>query len=269
MPHPPRFDPHWLVIPALALMIALGCPGRVPIRGSFGAGAPDVLTAPATPAPPVTAAIPAAPTSPDATTSRSPADTPATTVAIPRTASSEPTAAPAVNDSPGGLTAAAPTEPTPDAPTSSPAQAPAPARARDGDQRWRWPLPEPVTVAGIFRAPTHPYGPGHRGVDLRSDPGVGVRAARPGVVGFAGWVGDRWVVTVVHGALRTTYEPVRPLVHEGQTVGGGDQLGLLEAGHPGCPGAACLHWGVLRGSEYLDPLSFFHRVPPRLLPLDG
>ncbi|WP_018504566.1 peptidoglycan DD-metalloendopeptidase family protein [Parafrankia discariae] len=264
MPHPPRFDPRWLVIPALALMIALGCPGRLPVRGSFGAGVPDMLTAPVASTPPATAAIPAPPTSPVAMASGSSADSPATTVAIPRAASSAPAApvAPVAGAvSPSGLTFAAPAAPTAGTPV------PVPVPAPDGGRSWRWPLPEPVVVAGIFRAPAQPYGPGHRGVDLRSEPGAEVRAARSGVVGFVGWVGDRWVVTVVHGALRTTYEPVRPLVRAGQPVSDGDRLGLLEAGHPGCPGAACLHWGVLRGSEYLDPLSFFRRVPPRLLPL--
>ena len=29
----------------------------------------------------------------------------------------------------------------------------------------------------------------------------------------------------------------------------------LLAGHPDCPVAACLHWGLRRGQTYLDPLS--------------
>ncbi|CUU55670.1 Peptidase family M23 [Parafrankia irregularis] len=193
MSHPPRLDPAVLIIPLLALMIALVCPGRVPIRASVSAPAP-----------------------------------------------------------------------------SQPA-ATAPGRSESaGDANgWTWPLPGPVTVARAFQAPEHPFGPGHRGVDLSSPPGSPVAAARSGVVGFAGWVGDRWVVTVVHGSLRTTYEPVRLLVHEGDQVARGEQIGLLEAGHSGCPTAACLHWGLLRGAEYLNPLTFFHRIRPRLLPLLG
>ncbi|WP_242424804.1 M23 family metallopeptidase, partial [Frankia sp. EI5c] len=112
---------------------------------------------------------------------------------------------------------------------------PARLASTEGDGTgWRWPLPAPGTVARAFQAPEHPYGPGHRGVDLSSVPGGRVEAARDGVVGFAGWIGDRWVVTVVHGSLRTTYEPVRPLVREGEPIAGGQPIGLLESGHPGC-----------------------------------
>ncbi|MCK9901068.1 peptidase M23 [Parafrankia colletiae] len=158
---------------------------------------------------------------------------------------------------------APPVPSAPPAPSTPPAPGP-PGLA--GNDDWRLPLLPPVSVARGFQAPEHPYGPGHRGVDLRSAAGGQVVAARSGVVGFAGWVGDRWVVTVVHDSLRTTYEPVRPLVREGDPVAAGAVIGLLDAGHPGCAEAACLHWGVLRAAEYLNPLGFFRRTPPRLLP---
>jgi murein DD-endopeptidase MepM/ murein hydrolase activator NlpD len=99
-----------------------------------------------------------------------------------------------------------------------------------------------------------------------------VLAAVSGTVVFAGMVAGRPVVSVAHaGGLRTTYEPVQPTVTAGQAVARGSPLGVLLAGHPGCPAAACLHWGLLRGSGadevYLDPLLRLH--PPRitLLPL--
>ena len=71
-----------------------------------------------------------------------------------------------------------------------------------------WPLvPDPEVVRG-FEPPPHPFAAGHRGVDLAGRPGQAVRAALPGTVGFAGSIGGKPVVTVLHGGRRTTYEPV-------------------------------------------------------------
>lgn len=63
-----------------------------------------------------------------------------------------------------------------------------------------------------FDPPDGPYRPGHRGVDLAAGPGTPVLAAGAGVVGYAGVLAGRGVVTVVHpgDGLRTTYEPVHP-----------------------------------------------------------
>lgn len=133
---------------------------------------------------------------------------------------------------------------------------------------WRWPLPGRPRVTRGFQPPQTAYGPGHRGVDLAGTIGQPVRAAGPGVVGFAGQFAGRGVVTVHHpGGLETTYEPVSAIVRSGAQVGPGDPLGRLEPGHPGCPVAACLHWGLRRGPVYLDPLSLVRAVRVRLLPL--
>jgi murein DD-endopeptidase MepM/ murein hydrolase activator NlpD len=96
-----------------------------------------------------------------------------------------------------------------------------------------------------------------------------VLAARGGTVVFAGPVGGRGVVSVRHDdGLRTTYEPVRPLVAAGAQVRVGQPIGLVDPGHPGCPDIACLHWGVRRGpGEYLDPLVLLRPPQVRLLPL--
>jgi murein DD-endopeptidase MepM/ murein hydrolase activator NlpD len=86
---------------------------------------------------------------------------------------------------------------------------------------------------------------------------------------FAGSVAGRGVVSVDHDdGLRTTYEPLRSVVRAGAVVDIGDVLGLLSAGHPGCPGSVCLHWGVRRDrTEYLDPLALLRPVRVRLLPV--
>jgi murein DD-endopeptidase MepM/ murein hydrolase activator NlpD len=74
-------------------------------------------------------------------------------------------------------------------------------------------------------------------------------------------------VSIDHaGGLRTTYEPVTPTVVAGQPVRAGEEIGVLDAGHPGCPVAACLHWGLRRGEVYLDPLALVGRARIRLLP---
>lgn len=133
--------------------------------------------------------------------------------------------------------------------------------------RYQAPLEGPVTRG--FEPPSDRYATGHRGVDLAGEPGEIVRSAGPGTVVFAGMVGGRPVVSVEHpGGLRTTYEPVTPTVTRGEAVSPGTQLGSLLPGHPQCPAAACLHWGLRSGDGvYLDPLSLLHRAQVRLLPL--
>ena len=123
------------------------------------------------------------------------------------------------------------------------------------EPRFGWPLSPRPAVVRPFQAPSGPYGPGHRGVDLAAVRGQQVLAAGPGVVVFAGIVAGRPVISIDHdGGLRTTYEPVTPTLPVGTRVRQGQPIGIIEAGHPGCPVEACLHWGVRRGEEYLSPL---------------
>ncbi|NES16126.1 MULTISPECIES: murein hydrolase activator EnvC [Micromonospora] len=135
--------------------------------------------------------------------------------------------------------------------------------------RFDWPLAGPPRPVRPFDPPPQRWLPGHRGVDLAATPGLAVRAAGPGVVLFAGPVAGRPVLTIGHGGgLRTTYEPVRAGLPVGARVATGTPAGTLLAGHPGCPAAACLHWGLRRGDEYLDPLALLGLGRVRLLPLD-
>jgi murein DD-endopeptidase MepM/ murein hydrolase activator NlpD len=137
--------------------------------------------------------------------------------------------------------------------------------------RLSWPLSPVPQVTRYFDPPDTPYGPGHRGVDLAAAPGQQVLAADAGVVVFAGMVAGQGVVSVDHdGGLRTTYEPIAPAVAAGDQVYRGQVLGTVLAGHPGCPVAACLHWGVRRGDEYVDPLSLVGEIGEfRLKPWEG
>ena len=182
---------------------------------------------------------------------------------------------------PGSLTAAMPipgqvalVEPAagaaagPGLASAKPAAAPVAGQVVAPAGAFGWPLAGLPGLARPFEPPEHPYGPGHRGVDLRGSPGQPVLAAGDGTVAFAGMVAGRPVVSVDHpNGLRTTYEPVAAVVSAGELVRRGEVLGTLLAGHDGCPAAACLHWGVRRGDEYLDPLRLLALGRVRLLPM--
>jgi murein DD-endopeptidase MepM/ murein hydrolase activator NlpD len=132
-----------------------------------------------------------------------------------------------------------------------------------------WPLDVPRVVRR-FDPPPQPWAAGHRGVDLASPPGAVVHAAGPGTIVFAGQLAGRGVVSIQHpNGLRTTYEPVDvdPELRAGDAVTAAESIGALAAGHPGCPAAACLHWGLRLGEQYLDPLTLLGLGRVRLLPL--
>lgn len=132
--------------------------------------------------------------------------------------------------------------------------APAPA--------WQWPIPGAAVVRG-FDPPPKPWMAGHRGVDLAARELTVVAAAGDGVVAFAGFVATRPLVSIDHpNGLRTTYEPIEPLVSAGDRVSAGDPIGRLLNGHSGS-----LHWGLKRGDTYLDPLALVGRARVRLLPV--
>ncbi|MBT2446927.1 M23 family metallopeptidase [Streptomyces sp. ISL-43] len=129
------------------------------------------------------------------------------------------------------------------------------------------PLPAPLTVLRWWDPPPTPYAAGHRGVDLAAPVGAELRAVGPGRVHYAGLVAGRGVLSLtLPNGLRTTYEPVRPLVAEGAEVTTGQVVALLTDGTH-CP-RSCLHWGLLRAETYLNPLSLLPHPTPRLLPLN-
>lgn len=133
-----------------------------------------------------------------------------------------------------------------------------------GTLTWQAPVPPPVVVLAPFVAPSAPWAPGHRGVDLKAAPGTPIRAAGPGRVSFADSLAGRFVISIAHtlpaGSLRvgwrTTYEGVRPTVRVGQQVGAGTVIGTLAPQGAHC---TCLHWGLRRGREYADPMLLLNR----------
>ncbi|MFJ5154964.1 murein hydrolase activator EnvC family protein [Streptomyces sp. NPDC088353] len=140
-----------------------------------------------------------------------------------------------------------------------------------------WPVGVRPGVLRGWDPPATVYGPGHRGVDLGASPGAPVRSVAAGRVFFAGPVAGRGVVSVeLTGTgdppLRTTYEPVRASVKQGDEVAAGEVIGTVEATGTHC-GGPCVHWGLLRGKTYLNPLlllpPWLLNGPTRLLPVLG
>lgn len=130
-----------------------------------------------------------------------------------------------------------------------------------------WPLQPPPAVVRAFEQPAKPWLPGHRGVDLAGYPGQPVFAAVTGRITYAGPLAGRGVVTITTGARRTTYEPVVPSVRVGAAVTPATVIGHLSAAGSHCRPATCLHWGLLAGDHYLNPLTLIPNRPVRLLPL--
>ena len=139
---------------------------------------------------------------------------------------------------------------------------------RTAASRWAWPLDPQPAVERRFDPPDQPWLPGHRGVDLAAGAGQSVLAPASGRVTYSGTLAGRGVVVVAHeGGLRSTFEPVEGDVAVGTAVARGAVVGVVTptAGH--CAPRVCLHWGVLRGRTYLDPLGFVGRARIILLPL--
>ncbi len=140
-----------------------------------------------------------------------------------------------------------------------------------------WPVGVRPAVLRGWEPPATPYGPGHRGVDLAAAGGAPVWAVAAGRVSFAGPVAGRGVVSLELAGtgdppLRTTYAPVEAVVEEGDVVAAGEVLGSVQPAGSHCTG--CLHWGLLRGDVYLNPLSLLppwllDAGPSRLLPVLG
>lgn len=131
--------------------------------------------------------------------------------------------------------------------------APGAAGGRGG---WAWPLAPPHPVLRGFDPPDVRWGAGHRGVDLGASVGAEVLAPADGVVSFTGLLAGRPVLVVTHpGGLRSTFEPVVATLPAGSAVARGSPIGVVDATAGHCAPVTCVHWGVLRGTAYLDPLA--------------
>ena len=144
--------------------------------------------------------------------------------------------------------------------TASPASA---------DEPWGWPVGRDG-LGRSFEKPESEYGAGHRGIDIAAPAGTAVRAVAPGTVVFAGRVGNVPVITVLHGAERSTYQPVRAGVRQGDAVERGEVLGTLLPSPSHCAGP-CLHLGRVGQADrdYRDPLDLLGGGRFRLISPQG
>ena len=138
-----------------------------------------------------------------------------------------------------------------------------------GDEAWGWPVGRDG-LGRVFEKPRSEYGAGHRGIDIAAPAGTAVRSVAPGTVVFAGRVGAVEVVTVLHGTERSTYQPVRAGVRQGDAVDRGEVLGTLLPGPSHCAGP-CLHLGRVGADDrdYRDPLDLLGGGRFRLISPDG
>jgi murein DD-endopeptidase MepM/ murein hydrolase activator NlpD len=136
------------------------------------------------------------------------------------------------------------------------------------------PVPRPVLVLPVdggalvrlASIPEQNWRPGHRGVDIATEPGADVVAPGSGRVVFAGPVAGRDVVTIrLDVGVNATLEPVMASVAVGDRVARGAVVGEVTdaAGH--CAPATCVHWGIKHGDLYLDPLDWLVGFGPVVL----
>jgi hypothetical protein len=62
---------------------------------------------------------------------------------------------------------------------------------------------------------------------------------------------------------------VVPVLAVGAPVQPGTVIAHLSAAGSHCSPRTCLHWGLLQGKQYVNPLTLLPRRPVRLLPLAG
>ncbi|QNH96173.1 peptidoglycan DD-metalloendopeptidase family protein [Corynebacterium anserum] len=106
--------------------------------------------------------------------------------------------------------------------------------------------------------PERNWEPGHRGVDLKAQPGDPIYASRGGIIYFAGEVAGTPVVSILHSdGLRTTYEPITRTVSINQRISRGQLIGHL-ADTATLPKTARaepgLSWGARDGDTYVNPM---------------
>lgn len=128
--------------------------------------------------------------------------------------------------------------------------------------------PVPGAAVSAFDAPATRYSTGHRGVDLPSTVGAPVVSPASGTVSFAGMVAGRPVITIDHGGgWRTSVEPVAAVLRAGALVRAGAVVGRVDAAPGHCAPRTCVHLGVRRGEEYVDPYALLQARPVVLLPM--
>jgi murein DD-endopeptidase MepM/ murein hydrolase activator NlpD len=116
------------------------------------------------------------------------------------------------------------------------------------------------SVVDGWRPPANPYGAGNNGIDLGSRPGQPVSSVAAGVVTFAGQVGGKiWVVILHDDGVRTSLGVLADV-----TVGVGDVVAQGQVvGHAA---TSTVHFGARIGDTYIDPSLLLRRGSLRLIP---
>jgi murein DD-endopeptidase MepM/ murein hydrolase activator NlpD len=102
------------------------------------------------------------------------------------------------------------------------------------------------------------WGKFHKGIDIAGPENRKILAADNGTVVSAGWndggYGNRVIINHNNG-LKTTYNHMaRILVHDGQVVEKGEQIGVM--GETGHATGVHLHFEVYRNGSLVDPLDY-------------
>lgn len=110
--------------------------------------------------------------------------------------------------------------------------------------------PVDAPISDPFRAPTHRYAAGNRGIDYATAEGDPVHASADGVVSFAGRVGHGLHLVIAHDdGVRTTYSFLASVgVRRGQRVERGVVVGTT---------LRSMHFGARIGDAYIDPRELF------------
>lgn len=144
------------------------------------------------------------------------------------------------------------------APASRPTPKPTP-RPPTATSAWRWPLIGPITQR--FGESKTKYGV-HQGIDIDGQTGDRVRAARGGRVVLAGTADacGGLQVHIDHGdGFESWYRHLSRIeVMRGAVVAAGTVIGRV--GNTGCSLGSHLHFGIRRGTTFVDPLRY---LPPR------
>lgn len=125
------------------------------------------------------------------------------------------------------------------------------------DSIWHCPLALDTYVSSPFGMRLHPvygYYKMHNGVDLDSDRGDPVLAARGGTVvdvGYSSTAGKYIKIDHGDGFITVYYHLSQQLVKEGQRVFGGELIGKV--GNTGVSTGSHLHFGVKYEGKYVDP----------------
>ncbi|MGC8875027.1 MAG: peptidoglycan DD-metalloendopeptidase family protein, partial [Chloroflexia bacterium] len=125
-----------------------------------------------------------------------------------------------------------------------------------GGEKLRWPTWGEITAPFGWSRSYRGY---HHGLDIANRLGTPILAAASGTVIESGWDSLGWHVVIDHGnGFQTIYGHLaeRPMVHEGDHVEKGQQIGLMGRtyGRGGYASGVHLHFAVRHHGAYVDPL---------------